>query len=80
MTTPTSFGDAINTAARIEAQCAPGRVLVGEQTCGLTRSTIDYEVLGEVEVKGKAEAIATFQVLAAVADEEVATKTVRRPA
>ncbi|MDW3219476.1 MAG: adenylate/guanylate cyclase domain-containing protein [Acidimicrobiales bacterium] len=73
-------GDPINTAARIEAQCTPGRVLVGEQTWRLTRSTVDYEVLGEVEVKGKAEPIATFQVLAAVEDEEVATPFVGREA
>ncbi len=71
-------GDPINTAARIEAQCTPGRVLVGEQTWRLTRSSVDYEVLGEVEVKGKSEPIATFQVLAAVEDEEVATPFVGR--
>jgi class 3 adenylate cyclase/tetratricopeptide (TPR) repeat protein len=73
-------GDPINTAARIEAQCTPGRVLVGEQTWRLTRSTVDYEVLGEVEVKGKAAPIATFQVLAAVEDEEIATPFVGREA
>ncbi|MEM7141207.1 MAG: adenylate/guanylate cyclase domain-containing protein [Actinomycetota bacterium] len=72
------IGDPINTAARIEGQCTPGRVLVGEQTWRLTRSSVDYEVLGEVEVKGKAEPIATFQVLAAVEDEEVATPFVGR--
>lgn len=70
-------GDAINTAARIEAECTPGRVLVGEQTWRLTRSTVDYEVLGEVHVKGKQEGVATFQVLAAT-DEEIATPFVGR--
>jgi class 3 adenylate cyclase/tetratricopeptide (TPR) repeat protein len=71
-------GDAINTAARIEAQCTPGHVLVGEQTWRLTRSAVDYEVLGEVKVKGKGQAIATFQVIAAAVDEEVATPFVGR--
>ena len=70
-------GDAINTAARIEAECTPGRVLVGEQTWRLTRSTVDFEVLGEVHVKGKEEGVATFQVVAAT-DEEVATPFVGR--
>jgi class 3 adenylate cyclase len=55
-------GDVLNTAARLEATCAPGQVLVGEDTWRLTRSSVSYEVLGEVRVKGKAEPIATFQV------------------
>lgn len=56
-------GDPLNTAARLEAACAPGRVLVGEETWRLTRSSVGYEVLGEVSVKGKAEPIGTFQVM-----------------
>jgi len=55
-------GDAINTAARIEAACTPGEVLVGEETWRLTRSILGYEVLGEVRVKGKDDPVATFQV------------------
>jgi class 3 adenylate cyclase len=45
-------GDVLNTAARLEAACQPGRVLVGEDTWRLTRSAVSYEVLGEVRVKG----------------------------
>lgn len=59
------FGDALNTAARIEAECTPGRVLVGEQTWRLTRSAVTYEVLGEVTLKGKEDPVATFQVVEA---------------
>jgi class 3 adenylate cyclase len=36
-------GDVLNTAARLEAQCTPGEVLVGEDTWRLTRGAIDYE-------------------------------------
>ncbi len=75
------FGDALNTAARIEGECTPGRVLVGEQTWRLTRSNITYEVLGEVHVKGKDEAIATFQVVEAPAagvDHDAGTPFVGR--
>ena len=53
----------LNTAARLEAACEPGHVLVGEDTWRLTRSSVPYEVLGEVRVKGKAEPVATFQVV-----------------
>ena len=65
-------GDVLNTAARLESACEPGAVLVGEDTWRLTRSVIEYEVLGEVRVKGKAEPIATFRVVdhhRAIADE-----------
>ena len=55
-------GDVLNTAARLEAVCSAGQVLVGEDTWRLTRSVVAYEVLGEVRVKGKGDALATFQV------------------
>jgi class 3 adenylate cyclase len=65
-------GDVLNTAARLESSCTPGRVLVGEDTWRLTRSGIRYEVMGEVRVKGKADPVAAFQVAdtEAVAIEE----------
>lgn len=66
-------GDALNTAARLEAACTPGRVLVGEDTWRLTRSTVKYEVLGEVMVKGKAEPIATFEVVEESGSEDEAS-------
>jgi class 3 adenylate cyclase/tetratricopeptide (TPR) repeat protein len=56
-------GDVLNTAARLEAVCPPGSVLVGEDTWRLTRTTVAYEVLGAVRVKGKADEIATFRVV-----------------
>ena len=43
------------------------------------RSTVTYEVLGEISVKGKAEPIATFQVVEETeADEEATTPFVGR--
>ena len=72
-------GDAVNTAARLEAECVPGRVLVGEDTWRLTRSAVQFEVLGEVSVKGKQEPIATFQVVDETsADDEMLTPFVGR--
>jgi len=71
-------GDAINVAARIEAQCTPGEVLVGEQTWRLTRSRVDYEVLGEVSLRGKTNPVATFRAIQAVEDEQVTTPFVGR--
>ena len=72
-------GDAVNTAARLESECVPGRVLVGEDTWRLTRSAVQYEVLGEVSVKGKQDPIATFQVVDETnADDEMLTPFVGR--
>ncbi len=58
-------GDVLNTAARLEAACTPGQVLVGEETWRLTRSTLGYEPLGEVTVKGKRDGLPTFQLVLA---------------
>ena len=48
-------GDAVNTAARIQAAAAPGAVLVDGTTRRLTTSAIRFEDAGEHELKGKAE-------------------------
>jgi class 3 adenylate cyclase/ketosteroid isomerase-like protein/tetratricopeptide (TPR) repeat protein len=56
-------GDVLNTASRLEAACEPGHVLVGEDTWRVTRSSVNYQALGDVSVKGKAEQVATFQVV-----------------
>ena len=65
-------GDALNTAARLEAACSPGQVLVGVDTWRLTRSTVQYEVLGEVTVRGKAAPVETFQVVNETPHDEAA--------
>ncbi|MDX2380831.1 MAG: AAA family ATPase, partial [Acidimicrobiia bacterium] len=64
-------GDALNVAARLEAACAPGEVLVGESTWRLTRATVAYESFGLLELKGKEEAVATYRAvdLLAVGDD-----------
>lgn len=64
-------GDAVNIAARLEAACSPGRVLVGVDTWRLTRSTVKYEVLGEVTVRGKADPVETFEAVEETPHEDV---------
>ena len=72
-------GDAVNTAARLESACRPGEVLVGESTWRLTRTSVTYDPLGEIDVKGKAEPVATYQVVSTVAlNEEAPTPFVGR--
>ena len=66
-------GDALNVAARLEKACAPGEVLVGDDTWRLTRGEIDYEPLGEVAVAGREQPVGTYRVRAA---EPTQTETV----
>ncbi len=70
-------GDALNVAARLEKACEPGRVTVGEATWRLTRGSFEFEPLGEVTVKGRAEPVAAY-VLAQEATTEQATPFVGR--
>jgi adenylate cyclase len=47
------WGDAVNTASRMESTGEPGRIQVSEATYRLVRDDFDCEERGEVEVKGK---------------------------
>ena len=74
-------GDVLNTAARLEAACEPGNVLAGEDTWRLTRSTIRYETLGEIELKGKSDGVAAFRAVdEAAVDNDSTTPFVGRDA
>jgi class 3 adenylate cyclase/tetratricopeptide (TPR) repeat protein len=49
------FGDVVNTASRIQSAAPTGGILVGEGTYRLTSSVFDFESMGPVRVKGKAD-------------------------
>jgi class 3 adenylate cyclase/tetratricopeptide (TPR) repeat protein/energy-coupling factor transporter ATP-binding protein EcfA2 len=50
-------GDAVNTAARLQAAAPPGGVVVGALTHELTRHVVHQEELEPLHVKGKREAV-----------------------
>ncbi len=56
-------GDAVNVAARLEAECPRGHVVVGEETWRSTRGRHLYDSLGQVQVKGRTAAVAVYQWL-----------------
>ncbi len=60
-------GDAVNTAARLEAAAPPGGVAVGALTHELTERVIEYEELPDVTAKGKAEPVLAWCAIAPVA-------------
>ena len=51
------FGDAVNTASRMESTGLPGRLQISEDTYALVANDPDFqfEERGSVEVKGKGE-------------------------
>jgi class 3 adenylate cyclase len=60
-------GDAVNTAARLQAAAPPGGVAVGALTRALTQHAIIYEELPPVVAKGKAEPVPAWLASGAVA-------------
>ena len=60
-------GDAVNTAARIQAAATPGEVWVDDTTRAATAAAVAYDDVGAHELKGKAEAVRLFAARTVVA-------------
>ena len=60
----TALGDAINLAARMEQTAEPGTVQIAEETFKLVKHQFEFETLPPIEVKGKAESVKAYRVLA----------------
>lgn len=58
-------GDAINVAARLEQNAAPGEIIVGALTERLTRTAIEYAPRGSIVAKGKSKPVPAFRVIGA---------------
>src|SRR5215212_5130765 len=58
-------GDVVNTASRLEGVAPAGGVVVGEATFRATRRLFDYQELGAVQVKGKADPVPIWRLLGA---------------
>ena len=54
-------GDAVNTAARLQAGAEPGAVVVGPTTYAGTRALVEYEELAPLDLKGKALPIVAWR-------------------
>lgn len=59
----TAIGDAINLAARMEQTAEPGSVQISEETYKLVAPFFEFESIGGVTVKGKAEPVNAYRVL-----------------
>jgi class 3 adenylate cyclase/tetratricopeptide (TPR) repeat protein len=61
----TAIGDTTNLAARLEQLATPGTILISEPTARLVRGFFELREVGPLEVKGKAEPVAAYEVLSA---------------
>ena len=59
----TIIGGAVNTASRLESQATPGEILISYETFAHVSDQIHCEEHGEIEVKGIAYPVATYQVV-----------------
>ena len=60
----TAIGDTTNLAARLQQAGAPGSILLGETTWRMVRDIVSVENLGPLEVKGKAEPVSAYRLVA----------------
>ncbi len=56
-------GDAVNTAARLQAAADPGSVVVGPAVYASTKDVIEYRELEPLSLKGKAEPVPAWRAL-----------------
>ena len=57
-------GDAVNVAARLEQAAQPGEILIGEASFALVREAVEAEAVEPLELKGKAEPVPAFRLVA----------------
>lgn len=62
----TVMGDAVNVAARMEQTAKPGTVHISDETHRHVADLFEFEELGEIEVKGRAQPVRSYRVVAAL--------------
>jgi class 3 adenylate cyclase len=58
-------GDAVNVAARLEQAAPAGQIYLGETTWRLVRDAVEVEAVEPLVLKGKAERVAAYRLVAA---------------
>ena len=60
----TALGDAVNVAARLQAEATPDSVLIGQATYAFVRVSVDAHPRGALMLKGKAVPVQAYEVTA----------------
>jgi class 3 adenylate cyclase len=55
-------GDAVNTAARLQAAAQPGEILIGADTAAMVRAQVGIEPVPPLRLKGKAQPVPAWRV------------------
>jgi len=63
-------GDAVNVAARLAQAAQPGEVLIGAETLALVRSAVKVEPVEPLRLKGKAEPVTAYRLVAVTGELE----------
>jgi len=63
-------GDAVNVAARLEQAAQPGEVLIGAETLRLVAAAVEVGDERRLELKGKAEAVPAYPLVAVTGEVE----------
>ena len=72
----TAIGDPVNVASRLESSVAePGQVVIGPDTYELVKDVIDCQLLAEVRLKGKQDAIRPYLVTGRWSEETFPEKS-----
>ena len=72
-------GDAVNVAARLEQAAPAMETLLGSLTHALVRDAVEAEPVEPLELKGKAERVPAFRLIALASRERRALVSPRRP-
>jgi class 3 adenylate cyclase len=59
----TAIGDSVNTAKRIQENCAPGQILISKTAYALVKDFIDVQAVEPVIAKGKSQPLEVYEVL-----------------
>jgi class 3 adenylate cyclase/tetratricopeptide (TPR) repeat protein len=63
----TAVGDTTNVAARLQQAAQPGQILISEQTRRLVEGYFQFRTVEELDLKGKEQPVAAWEVLSAQA-------------
>ena len=73
------IGDAMNTAARLQAAAEPGSILIGEPTYRLVRDAVVAEPVAPRQLKGKAQPVSAYRVLQVASLSPMRTRRLDAP-
>lgn len=73
------IGDTMNTASRLQSSAEPGSVIIGEPTFRLVRDAVVAEPVEPLALKGKAEPVPAYRVVAVASLSPMRTRRLDAP-